>query len=268
MSVDNHFQEQQILLRERFATLGLGPTPDSLLSNQAPPTPEVIVKEAKAPKKGGSKKATATITTTTTSSSSSSSTSTAVVRDFAPTIFESRQFDFRPISNPLFGPLSEYDRISVLGQVHGGGTTVDSTTSLLADTNREIKVIQSSRQNHPSCTCKPLKIDKLSVAKMRSELLSISISTAAASSSSFTAPSAEQNSDGVVVCSPVSVRDDGGDADGDGSNHAQDQRKVFSRDEVEKLSKAELVTELREVLRHCQLCMTNQCECYQLNIPW
>jgi hypothetical protein len=269
VSIDNHFLEQQKQLRERFITLGLGPPPDSEAPNQVLPTPEAVVKDTKLLKKGnagGSKKAPPTTIT-----NSSTSISAVVVKDFAPTVFESRQFDFRSNSNPLFGPLSEYDRIALLGQVHGGSTAGDLTTSMLTETNREIKVIQTSRQNHPICTCKPLKIDKLSLSKMRSELLSYS--SVAIASFSSAAASAEQHGDKVVVCSPVSIaarcgEGDLGDGDVQGDKPSQDRRKVFSKDEVEKLSKAELAAELREVLRHCNLCVTNQCECYQLGTSW
>jgi len=45
---------------------------------------------------------------------------------------------------------------------------------VIAELNKELKAIQRSRDEGVGCSCKPVKVDKLSVGKMRSELLLLS----------------------------------------------------------------------------------------------
>ena len=45
---------------------------------------------------------------------------------------------------------------------------------MIAELNKELKAIQRSRHEGVGCSCKPVKVDKLSVGKMRAELLLLS----------------------------------------------------------------------------------------------
>ena len=45
---------------------------------------------------------------------------------------------------------------------------------VIAELNKELKAIQRSRDEGVGCSCKPVKVDKLSVGKMRAELLLLS----------------------------------------------------------------------------------------------
>lgn len=84
----------------------------------------------------------------------------------------------------------------------------------LSDYNKEIKAIRSARME-TGCSCKPLKVDKLSVVKMKAELVGMG-------------------------CGPQ---------------------------EVEKMSKGELSSLLKEKVSNCQLCIDNNCHCFQMGIP-
>lgn len=65
------------------------------------------------------------------------------------------------------------------------------------------------------CSCKPTKVDKLSVAKMKGELIALGMNS----------------------------------------------------DEVQKMSKGELSLQLKERIPNCQLCIDNNCMCFQMGIP-
>jgi len=85
---------------------------------------------------------------------------------------ETRQFDYKGAANPLFQALGEDERIALLTS-----DTVDivhdphSNANPLTEVNNEIKVLKSSRSDGLGCNCKHTKIDKLSIAKLRAELL-------------------------------------------------------------------------------------------------
>jgi len=85
---------------------------------------------------------------------------------------ETRQFDYKGSTNPLFQALGEDERIALLTS-----DTVDiahdphSNANPLTEVNNEIKVLKSSRSDGLGCNCKHTKIDKLSIAKLRAELL-------------------------------------------------------------------------------------------------
>ncbi len=131
---------------------------------------------------------------------------------------ETRQFDYKSgVKNPLFEVHDEVSRINLLGFNDGKATIApEDSANIVRELNNEVIAIRSSR-SHNGCSCKPLKIDKLSVAKMKSEILS--------------------HSDGSIT-----------------------------KNDVEKLSKAELTTKLREVINLCTLCVSNNCECVQLGV--
>lgn len=122
---------------------------------------------------------------------------------------ETRQYDYRSNScNQLFSPLTEDERIAILGaKIHleskeEGGNFF-----------RDMEHIQANRQN-TGCQCKPTKVDKLSIAKMKSELLTR----------------------GHLV-------------------------ELTDKEAINRLSKTELITKTRELLKQCPLCVTNACEC-------
>ena len=131
---------------------------------------------------------------------------------------ETRQFDYKSkVKNPLFEANDEVSRINLLGFNDGKATVApEDSANIVRELNNEVIAIRSSR-SHNGCTCKPLKIDKLSVAKMKSEILS--------------------HCNGSI-----------------------------SKDDIEKLSKAELTTKLRDVINLCTLCVSNNCECVQLGV--
>ena len=86
-------------------------------------------------------------------------------------LFETRQFDYKHSTNPLFQALGEDERIALLtsdkAEIH---VEPQSNANPLTDVNNEIKLLKASRDSG-GCSCKHTKADKLSVAKMKSELL-------------------------------------------------------------------------------------------------
>jgi hypothetical protein len=42
---------------------------------------------------------------------------------------------------------------------------------------------------------------------------------------------------------------------------------ICNKDEIEKLSKTELTSSVKEMLKLCELCVDNNCECVQLGVP-
>ena len=229
-TVNEHFQKQQESLRERSVQLGMKPVP---------PTNSPIVQAKKDIKvtKGASKK------------TASGSAPTHLVKEYPPTYYESRQYDFSPKINPLFQPLSEYDRIALLVDkdklLHGGSHAAGIESALLSDANKDVKSIQASRQGH-GCSCKPVKIDKLSVAKMRSELIAHG-SAFSAGPETVEITSTNLTSTEGSVCPTV---------------------QSYTKEFVDSLCKTELTHHLREVLKLCLLCLSNSCECFQLGMPW
>lgn len=158
--------------------------------------------------------------------------------------FETRQWDFKKgFKNPLFDSLGEADRrVLILDSNHhtslrersgsfGSGSRERSSSigsdiftkhgshhnTLLSDLNKDLNTIRNSR-NENGCNCKPVKLDKLSVAKMKIELCK------------------EFMKDGQLI---------------DG----------MLKEEVDKLSKTQLTSMLRDRLKICILCVTNNCEC-------
>ena len=93
----------------------------------------------------------------------------------------------------------------------------DDYTIELSNLNREIKQIRTTR-DQTGCSCKPIKVDKLSTGKMKAELLS--------------------------------------------NGHLIGMEGI----NVDKLSKAELVSAVREVLKHVPMCVADNCECCRAGV--
>ena len=145
---------------------------------------------------------------------------------------ESRQHDYKKGSNPLFRPLSESERSEILKggnvlakEINAGNMSrqrsdsmVDDYTIDLSNLNKELKNIRCTR-DQTGCSCKPMKVDKLSNGKMKSEL--------------------------IRNCHLIGL----------------------DKGEVESLSKAELSNKMKEMLKECPICISNNCECVKLGIP-
>jgi hypothetical protein len=113
------------------------------------------------------------------SSGSSASTSgtliSSLVNDPYYCHFETRQYDFKKDSNPFFHSLGEDERITLLtsGKVDfptDAASPHGVSVNPLTEINNEIKHLKSARDGS-GCNCKHVKIDKLSVIKMKAELL-------------------------------------------------------------------------------------------------
>lgn len=116
-------------------------------------------------------------------------------------------------SSKHFFELSEIQRRNIFEN----NNIVDSVTEASAvELCKDIRSIQQSRNNSPGCSCKHLKVDKLSMTKMKAEL---------AQSSSFTT------------------------------------------EEINTFSKTQLTSKLKEALQSCVICVSNNCECFQNDIP-
>jgi hypothetical protein len=146
-----------------------------------------------------------------------------LIQDLSPqSILETRQCDYKAgYRNTLFESTTEEERLMLLGPALTAAKTshkvVAGSSQLqgIADLNKDIHTIRASR-DLTGCSCKALKLDKLSVVKMKNEL-----------------------------------RRAGTDAD----------------EEIEKLSKADLIDRVRDVLKQCMMCTENNCECVQLQVP-
>lgn len=149
---------------------------------------------------------------------------------------ESRQYDYKQGKrNLLFEPTSEEERLVILGsfisgsgmkktQIHqesitAGHHSLGAHAHPIADLNRDVRNIRATR-DATGCTCKALKVDKLSVIKMKAELFA--------------------HGHLVGIC---------------------------SKEAVEKLSKTELSSAMKDMLKVCLLCTENNCECVQLGVP-
>jgi hypothetical protein len=189
---------------------------------------------------------------------------------------ETRQFDFKMHSfNPLFQSVTEEERLVLLGPHIGvqpapvaatatkGSTNADAHQNdhhqsssqnqnhmnhsssgshhhhhdshnhgqphhhshhhphqhIVSEINKEVKDIRLSREN-AGCSCKSLKLDKLSNGKIKSELIS--------------------RGNLIGIC---------------------------KKEEVEAMSKTDLTNAMRELIKVCELCTENNCECVQLGIP-
>jgi hypothetical protein len=207
-------------------------------------------------------------------SSSSSSSSSKGGPDGWDVLLETRQRDYKKSNNknPLYGPVTEEERVVLLSKVilkgRGGRSnsmsdyhevranivranrgSIDSTTSresvedsssssnngsnngnggstatsfddvedesAVAELNRDLKALRISREASMGCTCRPVKLDKLSVVKMKTELTS---------------------------------------------------RFAVSPAEAEGMNKAALASTLKAALKNCPLCVDNNCECVQLGV--
>jgi hypothetical protein len=134
-----------------------------------------------------------------------------------------------------FGSLNEKDRLAILKgesvpSSHHNSKDVTSDKNYLNEVNREIKKIRESRA-HIGCDCKPIKVEKLNVTKLKAEITQRkSILRKIASSSGAQA------------------------GDVDNLN-------------LDKMKKVELMKTLKEILKECKLCVSNNCECFRAGIP-
>lgn len=86
---------------------------------------------------------------------------------------ETRQYDYKGAANPLFQALGEDERIALLTSENVDiAHDPHSNANPLTEVNNEIKQLKSHRSDGLGCNCKHTKIDKLSIAKLRAELLS------------------------------------------------------------------------------------------------
>jgi hypothetical protein len=174
--------------------------------------------------------------TSSSSSNNSHSSETHHTPDSEPEVFESRQYDYKQgRRNLLFEPTSEEERLVILGSFISSSGMKKSQTPLesdstscssggvhshpIADLNRDVRNIRATRDS-TGCSCKALKVDKLSVIKMKSEL--------------------SLHGHLVGLC---------------------------EKQNIENLTKSELTTAVKEMLKLCVLCTENNCECVQLGVP-
>lgn len=171
------------------------------------------------------------------SSSSSSSATTTLSKIDASRPLETRQFDYKSSTNPLFFSLDEDKRIQILTAADphpetnsssnnrrsnslGMEQMSSSSSNVFTEINNEIRVIKSMR-GESGCSCKHTKVDKLSVSKLKSELLN--------------------------NCHLSAVQQ-------------------LSKDDIDKLSKSELMNKVKETLRYCVMCVDNDCACVQQGV--
>mmetsp|Transcript_3269 Transcript_3269/g.5096 ORF Transcript_3269/g.5096 Transcript_3269/m.5096 type:complete len:408 (+) Transcript_3269:269-1492(+) len=151
---------------------------------------------------------------------------------------ETRQYDYRRGSNPLFRPLPEPERVVLLGNLSRQSASDGDGTSVGA-INKDLTHVRHSR-NAVGCSCKAVKLDKLSVTKMRQELIQYTARISA------------------------SVTDETNEED------ASDKEKAaatLSPDMIQCMTKSELTQRLREALSSCPLCVANNCACVAAGIP-
>jgi hypothetical protein len=134
-----------------------------------------------------------------------------------------------------FGSLNEKDRLAILkgesgSSSHNHNKDATSEKNYLNEVNREIKKIRDSRA-HIGCDCKPIKVEKLNVTKLKAEITQ------------------RKSVLRKIVASSAS-------ADGEVDNI-----------NLDKMKKAELMKTLKEILKECQLCVSNNCECFRAGIP-
>lgn len=174
-------------------------------------------------------------------SSLATTTTTTLSKIDASRPLETRQFDYKSSTNPLFYSLDEDKRIHILTAAtdphhettssssssratrsYSLGMEQSSTSNVFTEINNEIRVIKSMR-GESGCSCKHTKVDKLSVSKLKSELLN-------------------------NCCHLSTVQQ-------------------LSRDDIDKLTKPELMNKVKETLRYCVMCVDNDCACVQQGVP-
>lgn len=127
---------------------------------------------------------------------------------------ETRSYDYKVGQNPLFHATDELERVQLLG-----AAARENLQNPISKLNHEISQIHTSRDNCGGCSCKQLKVDKLSLTKLKSELFS-----------------------------------------------RADLFGGLSKEDIEGLSKSEIVSKCKEINKLCQLCVDNKCECISLGI--
>lgn len=123
----------------------------------------------------------------------------------------------------------------------------------------------TTNTTNTGCSCKAIKVDKLSVVKMKETYAQVCGSLGGFEAASAMASQAEAQTAGG---------EEGTEKDGQTSEEAaraadkaaaDSPPRPLSKAQVELLSKADLAATLREVLKFCALC-TRDCECLQLGI--
>lgn len=109
-------------------------------------------------------------------------------------------------------PIVEHERILLIESLYAE----TKGPSSFSDFNAEIQTVQHSRSNS-GCSCKPIKVDKISLSKMKQELLS--------------------------------------------------NEEALAMFDISTLSKADIILRYKEMLKSCELCKTNGCECVKLEVP-
>lgn len=94
-------------------------------------------------------------------------------KEYMSPIVETRQLDHKAgMRNLIFRPLSESERIEKLMSninLQTSNSLKESEHNLLNKINKDIRTIKDSREE-TGCNCKAIKIDKMSVVKMKTEL--------------------------------------------------------------------------------------------------
>lgn len=127
-------------------------------------------------------------------------------------VLETRQLDYKSgVKNLLFTPLEEEHRQKEY-------TSTKSDMAPIVEYCKEVTSIRQSRCS-TGCNCKPLKPDKLSVAKMKSELILY----------------------GYLI-------------------------GLLDKSTIETMSKADLISNIRELLKKKSICQSSDCECSQNGI--
>ena len=235
-SIDQLYYSQQCQLRERAEQCGISvpvEAPDLSLRDMHI---EIEKDNAKSKKTKGRSRSNSTTSAGSDSHAAatvavlSSSATTIPKIDYASRPLETRQYDYRSWSNPLFYSLDEDKRIQILTAAdphpetsrrsNSLGMEPSSSSNMFTEINNEIRVIKNMR-GESGCSCKHTKVDKLSVSKLKSELLN--------------------------NCHLSAVQQ-------------------LSKDDIDKLSKPELINKVKDTLRYCVMCVDNDCACVQQGV--
>ena len=123
----------------------------------------------------------------------------------------------------------------------------------LAFLHKEIRAIKNARSLvTKGCSCRPIKVDKLSVSGLKKEVMNLFTATSRSRSSTMvldTEVGDGNTTDGNVECVKVT--------DATCSSDTQ----IYTQDDLDNMSKNELTTLLKTKLLTCALCRDNNCEC-------
>lgn len=196
-TIDELFVQQQMDLLERARSLNIpipteAPKPSQIspkpCSGSVVPPPQA---SPKSPKRKGKRPSVPAVTVDTSANSNPiTESNTEAIPPVSPNsgqymspLFETRQFDYKQGRNGMFRPIAEDDRILALMTNKTEWNKLTDTSKShskqhkdqpqhLAEMIKDTKEIQNSRESSSSgCSCKPIKVDKLSVSKLKSELV-------------------------------------------------------------------------------------------------